>query len=543
MTAILHDEPPDLADSGKNLPPELAQVIGHCLEKNPEERFQSARDLAFALRAILSGSDLSKTAPHARAAATTMTPRPQRRRRSKTIDSLAVLPLANAGGDANAEYLSDGITESLIYSLSQLPKLRVMARSTVFRYKGKPVDPQEVGRELNVRAVLTGRVVVLGERLVIKTELVDAADGALLWGEQYARPLADILAVQEEISTDITDKLRLKLTGKEKKQLAKRHTDNTQAYHLYLKGRFHWNKRTPDSFRKGIEYFLAAIAKDPAYALAHAGLADCYNMLGAYGALPPREAYPKAEAAARKALEIDDTLAEAHTSLAWVQAGFVWDWPGAERAFQKALRLNPGYATAHHWYAYCLMKLGRLPEAEAEMQRAQELDPLAPIITANVGFGWYFAGRLDAALEQFRKALETDAHFAVAHYYLGLAYEAKGMFPEAVAGFQQAIALSEGNTEYIAGLGHAYAAAGRTEEARKVVDDLVQQGQRKYVPPFHLGLVWAGLGDTDQAFAWLAKAYEERDDYLTYLKADPRLKGLRSDPRYVSLCQHVGLPV
>jgi serine/threonine protein kinase/tetratricopeptide (TPR) repeat protein len=540
MTAILHDEPPDLAACGHEIPPEIDGVIRHCLEKNPEQRYQSARDLAFALRALLTGSDAGKSGARAGSPARRPSAAP---RRSRAIDSLAVLPFSNASSDQGVEYLSDGITESLIYGLSQLPKLRVMARSTVFRYKGKEADPQEVGRTLGVRAILSGRVLVLGDRLVIKTELVDVTDGALLWGEQYSRKLADVLAIQEEISAEITAKLRLRLTGEDKKKLARRATSSTAAYQLYLKGRFHWNRRTEESFRRAIEYFLAAIAKDSNYALAHAGLADGYNMLGAYGLLPPLESYPKAEAALARALEIDDTLAEAHTSLAWTKLAFAWDWPGAEQEFRRALALNPSYATAHHWYAYLLINLGRLDEAATQMEAAQELDPLSPIITANVGYRHYFAGQFGQAAEQFHKALEIDPHFSVAHTYLGRLAERQKRYDDAVASFQRAILFSGSDSEFVACLGHAHAVAGRPDETRKVLADLELAARRRYVPAFHFALVHTGLGDADQAISWLERAFAERDGFLTYLKIDERLDPLRGDPRFADLYRRVGLPL
>jgi serine/threonine protein kinase/tetratricopeptide (TPR) repeat protein len=534
--AVLQGEPPELKGSVLRAVPEADRLVRHCLEKNPEQRFHSARDLAFALRAVLMGSDVAKPAGSSK-----VRTRPAAPRRSKAIDSLAVLPFTNASTDANAEYLADGITESLIFSLSQLPKLRVMARSTVFRYKGKEVDAQAVGRDLKVRAVLSGRVMVLGDRLVLRTELVDVADGSQLWGEQYSRPLADIFAVQEKISEEITDKLRVKLTGADKKKLSKRATEDTEAYHLYLKGRFHWGKRTEESFRKGIDFFQQAIDRDPGYALAYAGLADCYNMLGAYGAAPPRDVFPKAEAAARKALDIDETLAEAHTSLAWLLHGFRWDWAGADREFRRAIELNPSYATAHHWYAYHLMSLGQFAEASARLKLAQEQDPLSLIINANVAFCLYLQRQYDAALEQVGKVLETDALFPVAHVYRGRVLAQKGLYDDAVLDIQKGIGFSGGQTEFVAILGHVYALAGKTAEAAKVRDDLAQLAGRRYVPPYHLAMVSAGLGDTEQALAALERAHGERDGFLTYLKVEPMLDRLRPDPRFADLLRRVGL--
>jgi DNA-binding SARP family transcriptional activator len=361
-----------------------------------------------------------------------------------TGNSLAILPLVNASADANAEYLSDGITESVINNLSQLPGLTVMAWNTVSRFKGSKTDPQVAGRALGVRAVLTGRVLELGDRLVIKTELVSVADGSQLWGESYNRQLADIFVIEEEISREISDKLRLKLTGDEQRRLAKRYTDNLEAYHAYLKGRYYWNKRTDKDVRRGLEYFKQAIDRDPCYALAYAGLADSYIILGMFGlsSLSPGEAFPKAKEAAVKALEIDDTLAEAHASLALALGQHDWDWANAEGEFKRAIELKPTYATAHHWYAFVyLTAMGRLEEAIAEESRAQELEPLSLIISTNLGTLLYLARRYDEATDQYRKAFELDANFTIAHWMLGLVYEQKSMFAESIVEFQKAVAL------------------------------------------------------------------------------------------------------
>jgi len=335
MAAILRDDPPALAGSGRAIPEELERLIRDCLEKGQAERYQTARELLTDLKQLKQRLELQADSASVMSGRTA---RPSRRPRSgKAINSLAVLPLANASADAQAEYLSDGITESLINSLSHLPQLRVMARSTVFRYKGQAVDPQEVGRQLQVQAVLLGRVLPLGDQLVIKTELVDVADGSQLWGEQYHRRLSDIFAVQEEIAQEISEKLRLKLRGEEQRRLTKRYTENTEAYRHYLKGRYHWNKRTEEGMRKGIEYFRQALEEDPTYALAYAGLADCYQSLSNYNFLSPKEAMPRARAAIMKALEIDETLAEAHTSLAYLRTMYDWDWLGARRNLSAPL--------------------------------------------------------------------------------------------------------------------------------------------------------------------------------------------------------------
>jgi TolB-like protein/Tfp pilus assembly protein PilF len=462
----------------------------------------------------------------------------------QVIDSLAVLPFANSSADPNAEYLSDGVTESIINMLSQLRGLRVMARSTVFSYKGMEADPRVIGRDLHVSAVLIGRVLQLGDALIIRAELIDVADGAQLWGEQYNRKISDILAVQEEISREISEKLRLKLTKEEQQRLTKRHTEDTNAYRLYLKGRYFWNKRTEEGLKKGIQYFQQAIEEDPQYALAYAGLADSYIILGAFGVavLPPSEAVPKAKEAAVKALELDDTLAEAHALLGFSLADYDWNWAGAEKEFKRAIALNPNYATAHHWYGFgYLVPIGRLDEALAEVKRAQELDPLSLIINTNVGSLLYLARQYDQAIEQYQNALEIDPNFVIAHWMLGLAYEQKEMYRETIMEFQRAVALSGESGFPLALLGHAYAISGEESEALTVLNELEKLSKRQYVSSYRVGAIYAGLGEEDQAIGWLQRACQERDGWLIWLKADPVFDSLRSDPRLQDMLRRIGL--
>ena len=370
LAGVLRDQPADLSASDPEIPIDLARIVRHCLEKEAAQRFQSARDLAFGLRAIREAFASAKASSG---------------RRRAPLDSIAVLPLINASGDPDAEYLSDGITDGIIYSLFRLPNLRVMARSTVFRFKGKEADPLEVGRELKVRTVLTGRVFHRGDSLVVKTELVDTTDGSQLWGERYDRKLSDLLALEEEISREISDKLRLKLTGEDDQRLSERETENTEAYRLCLKGRFYWNKRSPENLRKGIEYFNQAIEVDPQYARAYAGIADCYNNLGFYDAVAPADAFPKAKAAALRALELDDTLAAGRAALGYALLYGDWDWHGSEREFLRAIELSPNYPTARQYHSNYLCWAGRLDDAIAEMSRALELDPLSLLISAALG--------------------------------------------------------------------------------------------------------------------------------------------------------------
>jgi serine/threonine-protein kinase len=535
---IVHQEPPALARYNYSVPAELERITRKCLEKDRERRYQSTRDLLTDLRNLqrdaesgaLTSSQVRRQSATAGGART-----------RKAIDSIAILPFANASNEPDADYLSDGITESIINNLSQVPKLRVMARSTVFRYKGREADPREVGRDLNVRAVLTGRVLNRGELLIIKVELVDAFDGSQLWGEQYNRKLADIFSIEEEISKEISEKLRLKLSGAQKKRLAKHHTENTAAYQLYLKGRFHWNKRTEEELKKGIGYFEQSKALDPNYVLAYAGLADSYNILVSYSALAPKEAFPKAKAAAKRALEIDERVGEAHASLAFVMFGYDWDFEEAEREFKRSIELNPGYAGAHMWYAAYLAAMGRSDEAETEIYRAQELDPLSLPIVTNVGWIHYLARQYDKSIEDYKKALEMDPHFVLAHRRLGQTYEQKGMFDDAIAEFQKTLSTFAGDTESIAALGHAYAASGRVAEAHAIIDNLTEYGKQRYIPSYFNAQIHAALGQADQAFEWLEKSYEERYGFLIYLKVEPRFDPLRNDPRFEELTRRVGL--
>jgi serine/threonine protein kinase/tetratricopeptide (TPR) repeat protein len=458
------------------------------------------------------------------------------------IDSIAVLPFANAGTDPNTEYLSEGMADSIANSLSQFPNLRVIPLSQVSRYKTREVDPQEVGRALGVRAVLTGSVIQRGNTLNIRTELIDVTQVSRLWGEQYNRQLSDILTVQEEIARDISEKLRLRLTGEHRERMTRRYTGNSEAYQAYIQGRYFWNKRTEESLKKGIEYFNEAIEKDPNYALAYAGLADSYIILGNFGLLPPRDAYPKSRAAATKALEIDHSLAEAHVSLAFTKHLFEWDWPGAESGFKRAIELNPNYGPAHQWYGVSLAGRGRLDEAIAEAKRAQEVDPLSLTINAVVGWMLYLDRQYDQAIEQERKTLEMDTNFVLAGRYLGLAYEQKRMYDEAIEVFQKASTVSGERPLDTAALGHAYAVAGKHREARDVLKKLTEQSKQDYFPAFEIALIYSELGEKDEAFAWLEKAYEERYPWLIHLNVDPRLDSLRSDPRFQDLVRRVGLP-
>ncbi len=528
--AILNRPPAPPLRLNPELPTELEQIINKALEKDRKLRYQTASDLGADLQRVKRALESGQGAAPPEVGAS-----------HEAIDSIAVLPLANASGDPETEYLSEGITESIINSLSQLPKLRVLPRSVVFRYTGRDVDPQTVGRDLNVGAVLTGRVLQRGDSLIIGIELVDVAKGWQLWGQRYNRNLSDIFAMEQEIAKEISEKLRLRLTGEEEKRLTKRYTESIEAYQNYLKGRYYWEKWTEEAWKKGIEYFQQAIETDPTYARAYAGLADSYVYLGWFCVLPPKEAYPRAKAAAIKALEMDDSLAEAHNSLAAVRMAYDWNWSDAEREFKRAIDLNPNYATAHHWYAEYLKQMGRHDEALGEIKRAQELDPRSLIVNTSVGWQYYFARQYDQAIEQYQMTLEMDPNFGPAHWGLGWAYDQKSMFAEAAAEFQRGINLSGGNPVYVAGLGHALAVGRQGEEAQKVLDELMELSKRLYVPPYFIAAIYTGLGDKARAFEWLEKAYEEHSSWLLYLRVDPRLDSLRSAPPFHDLLRRVGL--
>ena len=448
------------------------------------------------------------------------------------IGSIAVLPFVDESSDPDAEYINDKIAESLINSLSKLPQLRVVPRSVVAGYKGREIDPRKIGQELNVRAVVTGHMRRHGDIISIQADLIDIQSVAQLWGQHYDHKVSDVLLVQDDISRDIFENLRLKLNVEEKKQL--------DAYRLYLKGRNAWNKRTGDALQEAIEFFNQAIAIDPNNSAAYAGIADCYNMLVVYGRVEPKEGFPKAKEAATKALEIDESSAEAHSSMAFIKFRWDWDRAATEREFQEAIKLKPAYAPAHQWYSSYLVAIERFDEAIAEAKRTEELEPLSFVASSHLGWIYYLSGDNDKAIEQCRKILEMDPSSFPARRYLGLAYEGKGMYAEAIAEFQTGVKLS-GSPLMLALLGHAYAVSGKTVEAKQVLSDLQQlQGQR-YVSPYTVAAIHAGLGDQEQAFKWLETAVEERDIWLMNLKVDPVFAKLRSQRKFTDLLARIRL--
>ena len=462
--------------------------------------------------------------------------------RPRAVESLAVLPFVNVDADPEAEYLTDGIAESIINHVSRLAGLRVMARSTVFRYKDKAVDPRAVGRKLNVDAVLTGRVQQRGDALLVGVELVDVQNGWRLWGEQYNRKLADIFSVEEEISREISEKLRVRLNVADRTLLAKRYTESTEAYQDYLKGRHHMNRLTEDGQRKAIAYFERALERDPHYALAYTGLADSYGLLGFIGVARAADVMPKAKEAARRAIAIDDELAEAHASLAGVFKNYEWDWAGAEREYRKALELNPRFANGHRMYASYLAVLGRTEESVRASKRALELDPLSLPIRMEAAHNLYMGRQYERALEEALRALDLEPRFASTQSILGWIYHQLDRHNEAIAAVQSAMELSEAHPATTAGLIHILARAGRTEKARRHLAELEDSSRRRHVSPYWMALAYAGAGNTAAVLNELEKAYEQHDVILVWLGAEPRFDPLRQEPRFIELVQRIGLP-
>ena len=460
-------------------------------------------------------------------------------RPSSNIRSLAVLPLESLSGDASQDYFADGMTDELITDLGKISALRVISRTSVMPYKRVRKSLPQIARELSVDAVVEGTVLRSGEQVRITAQLIQASADKHLWAESYEGDLRDTLALQKKVARAIAEQIRINLTPQEQAVLKNVKVVNPEAYEAYLKGRYFWNKRTADGLKKAIDYFNQAIEKDPNYAQAYTGLADSYALLGdwEYGILAPKEAFPRAKAAATKALELDNTLGEAHTSLAFSLDLFDWDWASAEREFRRAIELNPGYATAHHWYAWHLSEMGRNREAIAEMRKAQNLDPLSLIISADVAEILLVAHSYDQAIEQSRKTIDMDPNFAVAHYELGQALVQKHMYKEAIAELQKAIELSGGSTTCTSNLAFAYAASGRRKEAVKILSDLKNRSKQN---ASEIALMYVGLDEKDQAMTWLEKAYEERFNPSILLR--PAFDPLRSDPRFQNLVRRIGLP-
>ena len=562
IEAVLTRPPASVRSINPNVPPRLEAIIEKALHKDRGQRYQHAAEILSDLQRLKrdthSGNLVREPVTQSVAASTTnhlssagnsglragRQPSGSFRapRVSKIISSLAVLPFENVSRDPENDYLSDGITGSLINNLATVPKLRVMARSTVFRYKGREIDAQAIGRELNVRAVLIGRMMQSGGFLRIGTELVDVATGSQIWGAQFDRKPGDIFTIQDEISNEISGKLRLQLTRAEKKRLIRRHTEDPEAYRLYLQGHHHWNRWTEEGFYKAIGYFQQAVEKDPSYALAYAGVADSYVLLGWNSYLPAKDAFPKGKAAAMSALQIAPDLGEAHTDLAAVLWLHDWQWPEAQKEFQRSLELNPCYPTANHYYAECLMTMGRNAEALTRMKKSLELDPLSLIINDAIGWAYYHARQYDEAVAQLLRTVELDPNYPMTYWLLGLVYRKTARYDLAISAGEKGVNLSGGSPLMRAALAQSYAEAGRPKDARQILDDLTKLAQHKYVAPHFFAGIHIGLQEKDRAIEYLEKSYEEHCHWLIYLHIDPSMDSLRDNPRFQDLLRRVGLP-
>jgi serine/threonine-protein kinase len=461
--------------------------------------------------------------------------------KARQINSIAVMPFLNQSGNADLEYLSDGMTETLINGLSQIPNLSVKSRSSVFRYKGKEVDPKQIASELNVQAILTGRVIQRGDQLTLSLELVDASTENVLWSQLYNRKQSDLVTLQSEIARDVSSKLKFKLSGAEVAKVEKNYTGNPEAYQLYLKGKFYWNKRTGESLKQAAELYRQAIEKDPNYALAYSGLAETYVLYSSYDVAPAKDSMPQAKAAALRALEIDDSLAEAHTALGFYLSNYEWDRDGSEKEFRRAIEIKPNYATAHHWFSADLANVKRFEESLVEIRRAEELDPLSPIIATNLGDTLVFARRYDEAIAQYKRTLVNNPNFSYAHRTLGWVYGSKGMYPEAIAETRTAIELRNGSSAK-GYLGLWLGRSGQREEAAKVLGELKQEAAQAYVQPYTFALIYIGLGDKEEALNWLEKQMSDRSETANAYGVVPELDGLRSEPRFKEMMKRMNLP-
>ena len=596
---IIYEPAPAVTDFNPAAPAELQRIIRKCLIKDRDKRYQAIRDAATDLEdlleeikgrsdidlsvvpsskgtvsgvlqgetALLEGEVTAPTPSHAASSAEYVITEIKRhkvaavlvvltvvagaailvwnwrgRRTDAAIESIAVLPFDNQNRDPELDYLSDGITESIINKLAQLPELRVIARSSVFRYKGKERDLIAAGNELGVRTVLAGRILKRGDTLVVSVEFIDVRDNKQVWGEQYTRTVSDALAVQQEISREISARLRPALSGEARRQLASRDTSNPEAYQFYLKGRYYWNKRTAENLRKATEQFQQAANKDPNYALAYSGLADCYVLLQEYSGTTTSESIPKAKAFAERALQFDNSLAAAHTSLAYAYQN-LWQWEEAEKEFKRAIELDPNYPTAHHWYALLLRDTGRFDQSIAELKRAQELDPLSRVVGQTIAAVYLCMGDANAAIEAARRVIELDPNYPRAHDQLGLALLKNGKYTEAMASLRKAVELSQrSDRRNLSSLGFGYAVTGNRAEALAVIEELRQKYERQEALGRDVAAIYAGLGDKDQALAWLEKDFQARSGALARTRREVQFESLQNDPRFLDLFRRLGLP-
>ncbi|MEO8435901.1 MAG: protein kinase [Pyrinomonadaceae bacterium] len=561
VVAILEREPTPVTESLPGTPSELDWIITKTMRKDRAHRYQTARELEVDLgnlKDTVSRSSLMtqksygrarKKSPYALAATVAVLAlvlvglylvigRSKPVPAATSINSVAVLPFENLSGDANMDYLSDGITDSLINDLSQLPSLKVIGRSSTFPYKGQQADAYAVGQQLGVHSVLTGRIVERNGDLSIFVDLEDARDKSHIWGAQYNRKAADLLLIQHEISHNVTEKLRLRLSGEDKQRLAKRDTENVDAYRLYLKGRFFWNKFTREGKEQATQYFQQAINLDPNYALAYAGLADVYVL---DSSVPLRESYQRAKAAAEKALVLDNSLGEAHATLGLIKTHYDTDWAGGEAEFKRAIELNPNYATAHHYYGDMFLARGNFEKAQQEMEKAKELDPLSPAINVDIGLVYFYQRDYDRCIEYSKKVSQRFPDFFPARSNLAWAYTQKKMYREAIAEYQQASTLSKGHTMVRAMMAYTYAVWGKKDEARKILKDLENAAKSRHISPMRFVVMHLGLGDKEKVFQWLQRAKEELDIFLVYVRVSPFFDSVRNEPKFQDIIQSLGL--
>ncbi len=525
--AIMDLEPPSLLGRRSDVPQELDQIVHQCLRKNRTERPATAGELIEVLRSL---TVRSGTVP-----IVSVAPRPHA--------SVAVLPFLNLNAEPDSEYFSDGLTEELIHALSRLPGLQVVSRTSAFEFKGKSENVRKIGEALKVSAVVEGSVRRLDDRVRVSTQLVNVSDGYCLWSQRFDCKMTDIFEVQEEMAQSIADLLQVELGSKAGTDLVKRYTDNFEAYDLYLRGRFQWNKRSGEGFQKALEYFQRALTFDPNYAPAYSGIADYHIAVASWGLEPPTEAWPKAKEAVSLALKADESLAEAHASMGVIRMWYEWDWKEAEREFLRAIELKPGLPLPHVQYNLLLVQNGRSQEAEEQIRLALANDPLSVPATCYLAGVYHYRRNYDCSLAQARRALELDPNDIEAHIIMALNYEQKGEYPQAIAELEKAHQLSGYNPLILGPLGSCYGGAGDTEKALTLLDELNAAAQQAYVPPISWVMLYLGLGDVDHAFEWLDKAAEARDALLYYLKVGPIYDPLRSDPRYADLLHRIGLAV